>query len=188
METKTTTVNYVNVTNRNNGYTNYVLPNGIRRGFTIGQTRRIDINELKELRDCDGGEYLLKNYLIVNDKTALDYLDLNPEPEYFYTEKEIKELLLDGSLEQLEDALNFAPAGVIDLIKDIGIKIELPDVRKRELIFKMTGFSIDNAVNVNRILNADSEEDKKTEEEKPKRKATAITPKAAPKRKVAIEK
>lgn len=184
METKTTTIDYVNVTNRNNGYTNYVLPNGVRRQFTIGQTRKIDINELKELRDCEGGEYLLKNYLIVNDQSALDFLDINPEPEYFYTEAEIKRLLSNEcSLEQLEDTLNLAPQGVIDLVKDIAIKIELPDTRKRKLIFEKTGFSIDNAIKVNEILNTPVED--KTEIEKPQRKAAAITTETSSGRKAA---
>ena len=47
----------------------------------------------------------------------------NVEPEYFYTEKEVKELLTNGSLEQLEDTLNFAPEGVIELIKTMPVKM-----------------------------------------------------------------
>ena len=173
METTTTTTQYVTVKNRNNGYTGYTLPNGVKRQFTLGQTRKIDINELKELRDCDGGEYILKNYLIIDDQNALDFLDLHPEPEYFYTEAEIKELLTTGSLDQLEDALNFAPQGVIDIIKDMGVKIELPDTRKRKMIFEKTGFSIDNAIMVNEVLSADTETTAETED-KPQRKAEAI--------------
>lgn len=173
METTTTTTQYVTVKNRNNGYTGYTLPNGVKRQFTLGQTRKIDINELKELRDCDGGEYILKNYLIIDDKNALEFLDLHPEPEYFYTEAEIKELLTTGSLDQLEDALNFAPQGVIDIIKDMGVKIELPDTRKRKMIFEKTGFSIDNAIMINEVLAADSETNVETED-KPQRKAEAI--------------
>lgn len=173
METTTTTTQYVTVKNRNNGYTGYTLPNGVKRQFTLGQTRKIDINELKELRDCDGGEYILKNYLIIDDQNALDFLDLHPEPEYFYTEAEIKELLTTGSLDQLEDALNFAPQGVIDIIKDMGVKIELPDTRKRKMIFEKTGFSIDNAIMVNEVLAADTETHAETED-KSQRKAEAI--------------
>ena len=178
MEITTTTTQYVTVKNRNNGYTGYTLPNGVKKQFTIGQTRNIDINELKELRDCDGGEYILKNYLIIDDKTALDFLDLHPEPEYFYTENEIKELLTTGSLEQLEDALNFAPQGVIDIIKDMGVKIELPDTRKRKMIFEKTGFSIDNAIMVNEILSENNNSSDNTNTDKPQRKAEAIQPKA----------
>lgn len=169
---KTTTIQYVKVTNRNNGYTGYTLTNGQKRLFNIGETKQISIDELRELSQIDGGEYMLRNYLIVNDKSALDFLNIDPEPEYYYTEKEIKVLLEEGSLDQLEDALNFAPQGVIDLIKDISIKIELPDTRKRKMIFDKTGFSVDNAITVNRIVNADNDEAPVAEEVK--RKAAPI--------------
>ena len=61
---------------------------------------------------------------------------------------------------------------VIDLIKDISIKIELPDTRKRKMIFDKTGFSVDNAITVNKIVNADTEEAPATAEVK--RKAAPI--------------
>ena len=158
MERKTEIKDYVEVTNRNNGRTTYTLPNGLYREFGPKQSRKLELEELKELRDCQGGEYILQNFLIVKDKTALEYLDLNPEPEYFYTEKEITELVDFGSLDQLEDCLNFAPEGVIDLVKDIAIKTELPDTRKRKMIFEKTGFSIDNAIKINQMMETDDSE------------------------------
>ena len=181
METKTTEVSYVTVTNRNNGTTGYTLQNGIRRQFQIGQSRKVDIEELKELAAIPGGEYILQNYLIINDKTALDYLSMTPEPEYFYTEKEIKELLLNGTLDQFEDCLNFAPQGVIDLVKSMAIDLKLPDVRKRELIFEKTGFNVTNALNVNAILDAESE--KPVDKPKVGRKAQPIAAVTEPTRK-----
>ena len=72
---KTTTVQYVKVTNRNNGYTGYTLTNGQKRLFSIGETKQISIDELKELSQIDGGEYMLRNYLIVDDKSALSVPD-----------------------------------------------------------------------------------------------------------------
>ena len=71
---KTTTIQYVKVTNRNSGYTGYTLTNGQKRLFNIGETKQISIDELKELSQIDGGEYMLRNYLIVDDKSALDFL------------------------------------------------------------------------------------------------------------------
>lgn len=173
METQITKQHMVKVTNRNNGVTGYTLSNGFRRQFHIGQTRSVDLEELKELSAIPGGEYILKNFLIINDQAALDYLDIPTEPEYFYTEKEIKTLLENGSLDQLEDCLNFAPQGVIDLIKSISIQIELPDTRKRKMILEKTGFSVDNALLVNATLSQENDTEK---EEKPQstRKAAPI--------------
>lgn len=186
METKTTQVTYVTVTNRNNGTTGYTLDGGVRRQFAIGQSRKVDLEELRELSAVPGGEYILQNYLIINDKTALDYLNIVPEPEYFYTEKEIKDLLLNGSLDQFEDCLNFAPQGVIDLIKSMAIELKLPDVRKRELILKKTGFNVTNALNVNAIL----ESENKQSEKSPKiaRKAKPIETTSSAERKAPVPK
>ena len=61
----------------------------------------------------------------------------------------------------------------IDLIKDIAIKTELPDMRKRKLIFEKTGFSVDNAIKVNEILE-DNGEKAAEPAEAPKRKAATI--------------
>lgn len=186
METRTTEMSYVTVTNRNNGTTGYTLQNGVRRQFQIGQSRKVDLEELRELAAIPGGEYILQNYLIINDKTALDYLNIAPEPEYFYTEKEIKELLLNGTLDQFEDCLNFAPQGVIDLVKSMAIDLKLPDVRKRELIFEKTGFNVTNALNVNAVLDAENE--KPVDKPKAERKAQPITAVTEPTRKAAPPK
>ena len=180
VEQKTFTTNYVEVKNRNNGYTGYTLTSGVRRQFNIGETKKVDIEELKELSQMEGGEFLLRNYLIVNDQPALDFLNINPEPEYWYDEPEIKQLLESGTLDQLEDCLNFAPQGVIDMVKDMAVKMEVPDTRKRKLILDKTGFSVDNAINVNKVLNEDTEEEAPTAVS---RKATPISTPAAPARK-----
>lgn len=170
---KTTTTTYVEVMNRNNGTTGYTLNDGRHESFQAGETRKISLNDLEELSYIPGGQYMLENYLIIKDQSALDFLQINTEPEYFYTEAEISKILLSSdpeSLDQLEDCLNFAPAGVIEIVKDIAVKKQIPDVRKRKLITKMTGFSIDNAIMVNEILNDETPE----EETAPKRKATPV--------------
>lgn len=149
-------ITMVDVTNRNNGFTGYTIPDlGVKRNFNLRETKKISLDELKALSYVPGGEYILKNYLIVNDKSALDFLNIDTEPEYFYTEKEIKFLLEQGTMDQLEDCLNFAPAGVIELVKEISVKTELPDMRKRKLIAEKTGFDVNAAINVNSIMNAD---------------------------------
>jgi hypothetical protein len=94
------------------------------------------------------------------------------EPEYHYTEDDVRKLVHEGSLDQLEDALNFAPEGVINLIKDIAVKEEVADMRKRQMIYDKTGFNVNNAINVNHIMADDSQSE--VEDDAPKRKATPI--------------
>lgn len=172
----------VKVTNRNNGFTSYSIPEmNVARDFAPGEQKKIPYEEIRQLSYMPGGEYMIKNYLIVEDEESLEELNIEVEPEYFYTEETIKELLLNGTLDQLEDALNFGPNGVKELIKQIAVETEIPDTRKRELISAKTGFSIESAINVNRVMNAEEE---KEESAAPTRKAAPMENKpAAPKRK-----
>ena len=152
------------VTNRNNGYTGYQIPDtGVSRNFAPGESKRISKEELMQLSYIEGGEYLLNNYLIVNNDKTLEELNISVQPEYYYTEEEIKELLTTGSLDQLEDTLNFAPDGVIEIIKDMAVKTELPDTRKRKMISENTGFNIDNAIRVNEVMAEDQIKDEHSE-------------------------
>ena len=162
----------IEVRNRDAGSVGYIIPDqGIRRTFSPGETKKIALEELQTLQYVPGGEFTLKHLLMVNDKDALSALNMETEPEYFYTEKEVRELLSTGTLDQLKDCLDFAPEGVIDLIKKIAVDIKLPDTLKREAIEKKTGFSINNAIMVNQVM--DAEEEVK-EEPKATRRATPI--------------
>lgn len=156
------------VRNRNNGSTGYTLPDrNLWRSFAPGETKKIPFEELQQLQYQPGGDYTLKNLLVIENKEALDMLNIQVEPEYNYTEADIRQVLLSGTIEQLEDFLDFAPEGAIELCKDIAVKEEIPDIRKRDIISKVTGFNINNAINVNHIMSA---EDKKAQEEKKERR------------------
>lgn len=181
MEEKINSIKLVPVTNRDNGLVCLKLSNNKLIEFNQGQTRKVSIDDLIEANSSTGNRVILRDYLVIQDKEALDILEMEPEPEYFYSEKEIRKLLSEGTLEQLEDCLNFAPGGVIDLLKDIAVEIKLPDTRKRELIAKKTGFNIDNILYVKKQLETEVEE--KPKEEKASRKAAPISADGASKRK-----
>lgn len=175
------TTKMIPVQNRNNGTTGYLLPeSGIYRSWAPNEEKMISLDELKKAQWVPGVDYILKNLLIIKDAEALQELNMAIEPEYMYTEKDIRELLLFGSYDEMEDFLNFAPAGCLEVAKDIAVKEEIPDSRKREMISKKTGFNIDSAIMVNRIM-ADGEE--KVEDEKPVRKVAPKTTEATPARK-----
>ena len=163
----------VEVRNRDSGYVGYSIRDlGIWRNFAPGEVKRIPLEELESLQYAPGGEYTLKHLLMINDKDALSVLNITTEPEYFYTEAEVKELLTKGTLDQLKDCLDFAPEGVIELIKKIAVEIELPDTLKRTAITKRTGFNIDNAIMVNKVMDIPTEE---VTEEKVRRTAPIST-------------
>lgn len=161
----------VEVRNRDSGNVGYTVRDlGVWRNFAPGETKRVPLDELKALQYAPGGEFTLKHLLMVKDKDALSALNIETEPEYFYTEVEIKDLLLKGSLDELRDCLDFAPQGVIEIIKKMAVEMKLPDMEKREAIFKATGFNIDNAIIVNKVM------DEPTEEPQDEKKTRRVAP------------
>ena len=157
----------ISVRNRANGSVGYTLDNNFHRSFEPKETKKVPFGELKQLQYAVGGQYALDNLLVIEDKEALDLLNMQTEPEYFYTEAEIRKMLFEGSIDAFADFLDFAPDGAIDIAKDIAVKEQIPDVRKRDMLSKKTGLNITNAIMVNEIMNA---EDEKPTEEAPKRR------------------
>ena len=152
----------IKVTNRDNGHVGYTIPdlNNLTRTFTANETKEITMNELRKLSYIPGGMVLLRDYLVLDNKEAVEELLNQVEPEYFYTEEDVKNLLLNGSLDALKDCLDYAPAGTIDLVKQMAIELPLNDVAKRKAILEMTGFNVDSAIMIN---DATKEEEKSDE-------------------------
>lgn len=161
----------IKVTNRGNGRVGYPIPdaNGLRRLWHAKESKDIPMDELRKVMWTVGGSYLLKNTLIIENKEAIQELfPTEPEPEYYYTEEEIKQLLLTGTNDQLLDCLDFAPEGVIEVVKNLAVSLKLNDMSKREIIFNKTGFNVTNAININK------ESETVEEVEKTERRATPI--------------
>ena len=159
----------VKVTNRDNGTVGYRIPEmGIRRLFQRGEVKEITMEELRKLSYRPGGQVILNECLIVHNEEALKELNPNYEPEDFYTETEVQNLLLNGTQAQFLDCLDFAPEGVINLIKEMAVKLEINDLAKREAIMKKTGFNVTRAIEVNR------ESREALEEEDTRQRRTAV--------------
>ena len=158
----------IKVTNRDCGTVSYKVPElNVARLFQKGEVKEIPFGELQQLAYTIGGKILLKDCLIVDNEEALATLVGEVEPEYFYTEQNVRTLLTTGSLAQLEDCLDFAPSGVIDLVKDLAVKLEINDISKRNAILKATGFNVTKAIEINHA----SQETDEVQEEKTRRTA-----------------
>ena len=120
----------VEVKNRGLGSTAYKIDSlRVSRYWSKeGDIINIPINELIELTTIPGGKALMDNFLLIEDKDALETIYGTKEmiPEYNYSQEEIDYLLYKGTNEQLLDALDYAPLGVLDLIKSTAIK-NIPD-------------------------------------------------------------
>ena len=151
----------VNVLNRGTAEVGYTLhDSGVRRNWMPNEIKKnMTVNELEQLTYIPGGLKLLQKYLVINDPDVCEYLGLETEPEYFYTEADVRTLLTVGTLDQLLDCLDFAPEGVIDLIKKLSIEVKLNDVSKREAIKSAIGFDVTAAIaNVDYATSDDAEE------------------------------
>lgn len=164
------------VRNRNRGETGFEV-DGKWTMFALNEVKKIPFGTLQALTFVPGGQYTLDNYLVIENKEALELLNMTVEPEYFYTDEKIRDILFKGSYDEFADFLDFAPDGAIEIAKGIAIKEQIPDNNKREMLSKRTGFNINNAIMVNKVMDEDAEE-KEEPTEKKRRVVVNTAPKA----------
>lgn len=159
----------IKVMNRDNGTVGYTIPdlNNLHRNFQPKEEKEVTMEELRKLSYLPGGETIIRDCLIIENEEALKELLSNVEPEYFYTEEDIKTLLTSGTIDQFMDCLDFAPSGVIDLVKDLAVKMEINDIRKRQAILEKTGFNVDKAIQINKETSEEEVPAEKTRRAQP---------------------
>jgi hypothetical protein len=147
----------IRICNRDNAAVFYDIPemNGLHRVFQPNEIKEVTLEELIKLSYEPGGMSLLKNNFILNNKEAINMILGQVEPEYSYTPADVKNLLLNGSLDELLDCLDFAPEGVIELVKTLAVELPLNDVAKREAILEKTNFNVTNAIQIKKDTEAD---------------------------------
>lgn len=135
------------VKNRSSSLVVYRIPeSNLRREFAPGEIKNIPFGELEKLTYQQGGRELLEQFLQIIDEAATSDLNIHREIEYDMSENQVKDLLLRGSLDAFLDALDFAPIGVIDLIKTLSVQLPLTDLNKRRALKEKTGFDLDKAL------------------------------------------
>jgi hypothetical protein len=169
------------VKNRSTGTVIYRVPDfNVRREFAPGEIKEIPQKELEALLQKPGGRNILVKYLQVS-KEDIQTLDvIHPEQEYFYTDEDVKRIMKLGTQDEFLDMLDFAPAGVMDMIKDYAVTLPLTDLYKIEALRKKTGF--DSAKAIENLANENGEIEIA---EAPKRRVTAET--TQPARRVTTE-
>lgn len=131
------------VKNRSASLAVYSIPEiNVRREFAPGETKNITYGELEKLSYQPGGRAIMQNFLQIIDPEATGDLGINREPEYDLSEQQIVDLMTKGSLDAFLDCLDFAPVGVIDLIKKFSVSLPLNDIDKRDALKKKTGFDV----------------------------------------------
>lgn len=136
-----------NVKNRSASTVVYRIPeSNLRREFAPGETKQIPFGELEKLTYQQGGREMLEQFLQIVDEAVTSDLNVHREVEYDMSEAQVRDLLLRGSLDAFLDALDFAPIGVIDLIKSMSVSLPLTDLNKRKALKDKTGFDVDKAL------------------------------------------
>ena len=176
----------IRVENRTNAIVGYNIPetNYVRR-FVGKEIKEIPMGELRQVIQIPGVFRLIEDNLIIHSKEAVEELLPHAEPEYFYTASDVDFLLKEGTLDQLKDALDFAPEGVVALIREEAVRVRLNDMDKREAILEHTDFDVTKAIEIQKLaeVKTDSEvktrraaqltKDETTEETGPVRSASA---------------
>lgn len=145
----------VSVTNRSAGALVYSIDGtNTRRQFAIGETKKVPYSEIEALSWQPGGLKLIAEYLVIKDEEALQTLsedqNMQIEPEYALDEKGIRELMENGSLEEWQDFLDFAPEGAKDIAKELAVAMPLNDYNKRQALKNQLGFDVDKAIENNK--------------------------------------
>lgn len=138
---------YFNVKNRSAGIVVYSIPeDGVRREFAPNETKRIRFQELEKLSYQSGGRELMQHFLQITNTEVLNNLNIQAEPEYYMNDEQVIDLIKNGSIEAWLDCLDFAPIGVIDLVKKYAVAVPVSDIEKRRTLKQKTGFDVDAAL------------------------------------------
>ena len=165
------------VKNRSAGVVIYRIPeDNIRREFMPGETKAIPMTELEKLSYQPGGQMMMNNFLQIQSAEAQRDLNIVAEQEYNYSEEDIVKIMNHGSLDEFLDMLDFAPTGVMDLIRQFAVSLPLNDIEKRRALKKKTGFDVNAALtHVEEEKQEDAENGIVTSESAPQRRVKSAS-------------
>ena len=160
----------------------YTLSNGVSRHFAPHMTIRIKASELRDLSYESGGLDFLRNYVCVgNSALAEEFGISNDLIEYTWTEQDVVNALTTSDLDVLLDALDFAPDGILDELRDKAVELEIADGNRIAAINKRMGVDINNMIkNKHAYDTADSKAD-----EAPKQRRSSTAKKTTSRRRAA---
>lgn len=147
-----------NVKNRSGSHVVYNIPEiGVRRSFAPGEVKKISYEELEKLTYQAGGMEIISRFLQVQDETVLNNFNMKVEPEYHMNERQIASIIVNGSQDEFLDLLDFAPDGVIDLVKRMAISLPMTDYNKIKALKEKTGLDVEAAL---KNIRAEKEDEK----------------------------
>lgn len=179
----------ITVENMTNVQVGYILPtSNVTRRFIPKVKMRIAASELRELSYQSGGLDLLQNYLRVNNEELAAEFGVSAdsfENEYNWTEADVDNCLLNAELDVLLDALDFAPEGIVEALKNRAVELEISDNQKLKAIGEKTNSDlsviIKNKHAYDNVSASDGTSEKKTTTRRTAKKTTTTRRTAAKK-------
>jgi hypothetical protein len=128
----------------------YKLPEeNVRRDFNAFEVKKISAGELRKVNYTVGGHVLLTGYLCVENASLAQEFGVDTDVvEYNWTKEDVDRVLTEGDLDELLDALDFAPDGIVDLIKDRAVELKINDYSKRKAISDKLGVDVSGMIDV----------------------------------------
>lgn len=171
----------IKVINKYNGSVGYEIPElGVNRIFYPKESKLLTFEELEKLSFIPGGLEILRNYLQITDENAvIELFNEKSEPEYHYSEEDIKNIMISGTLDQFLDCLDFSPNAIKEIIKQLAVDLPLNDMAKREAIQDKLNFNVTKAIEIKNTKFDGGEVEEKTSEVA-RRRAAPVKTGAAP--------
>lgn len=175
---KFTNETMIEVINTSSGSAGYVpeMSTVSKKWERQGATKKVKLGELRDVIGTTGGYVLFsENILLIRDPEAREELGLPELDEYVLTDKEIKELLLNKSIDELEEVVQNCTDDMLDTITTTAINEEVSDLNRIKVIEDYTGVDVIEAIKEKQEENPKAKTTKRvakttaTEEAKPKR-------------------
>jgi hypothetical protein len=158
----------VAVTNNSTGSVSYYsdFSRMQRKWDKPNSSKKISLEELRELVSSSGGYELLENFLLIKDVDVREELGLPVNKEYMLDEKEIK-ALLKKSVDVLETTLENTSDSIKEKIAQSAIDTKLSDLDKLEVIKDHSGVDVLTAIQEKK---EEDKQDKATDKKKTTKK------------------
>lgn len=136
-------IEVVNMTNHKVGYN--LADENIHRTLQPNEHRKIIAGELRKLNYQKGGHILLTDFLSVkNEELAKEFgIDVEEQVEYNWTSEDIDRVLIEGTYDELMDAMDFAPEGIKQQLAARAVQLQINDSNKRKIISDNSPYDID---------------------------------------------
>lgn len=155
----TTVVQVQNLVDHIVGYK--IEEDNVRRIFQPYEIKKLTAGELRKLNYRHGGNVMLRNFLSVKNKELAREFGVEDDTvEYNWTVKDVDEVLTNGDMDTLLDALDFGPEGIKSMLVDRAVTLKINDMDKRQAIYDKTGYNISKMIEFEELAQQDDDNSK----------------------------